>query len=83
MSGAHLKTNAMGNASSGAFSSGTSGRVLVSSVAKRQPAENPKPRRGKGNYSVNSTLPPTNMAPEGRYLEDEFPFEGTPSQLPC
>ena len=30
--------------------------------------------------SVPPTLPPTNMAPVRRYLEDCFPFEGTPSQ---
>ena len=27
--------------------------------------------------SQDLTLPPTNMAPVGRYLEDEAPFEGT------
>ena len=27
------------------------------------------------------TLPPTNMAPVGRYLEDEFAFEGNPCPM--
>ena len=29
------------------------------------------------------TLPPTNMASEGWYLEDQFPLGGTPCQVPC
>lgn len=29
------------------------------------------------------TLPPTNTAPVGEYLEDQFPFEGTGCQPPC
>ena len=31
-----------------------------------------------GEGGKRGTLPPTNMAPVGRYLKDEFPFEGTP-----
>ena len=32
--------------------------------------------------SIRNTLPSTNIAP-GEYLEDQFPFVGSPCQVPC
>ena len=39
--------------------------------------------KATGLFLLPSTLPPTNLAPVGGYLEDQFPIGGTPCEVPC